>query len=80
MTEAQIQRAYAELQDGLRDAVEEQMEMAGVTRAELSRRLGVSPAYVSNVLNGVRTLTLRGLIKIATALDLGFDIVLEPDE
>lgn len=31
------------------------MHNAGVSRAEVARELGVSPAYVTMVLNGIRT-------------------------
>ena len=48
----------------------EALENAGVTRAELARRLGRSPGFVSQVLGGGRNLTLRTLSDIAAALSL----------
>ena len=46
------------------------LDDAGVTRAELARRLGKSPGFVSQVLGGGRNLTLRTLSDIASALSL----------
>ena len=44
------------------------LDEAGVTKAELARRLGKSPGFVSQVLGGGRNLTLRTLSDIAAAL------------
>lgn len=46
------------------------LDEAGVTKAELARRLGKSPGFVSQVLGGGRNLTLRTLSDIAAALGL----------
>jgi predicted transcriptional regulator len=46
----------------------ERMEELGVTRAELARRLGTSPAYVTQVLRGTN-ITLRTLARIVHHLD-----------
>lgn len=46
------------------------LEHAGVTRAELARRLGRSPGFVSQLLGGGRNLTLRTIADISTALSL----------
>ena len=43
---------------------------AGITRAELARRLGRTPGFVSQVLGGGRNLTLRTIADIAAALAL----------
>ncbi len=43
---------------------------SGVTRAELARRLGRTPGFVSQVLGGGRNLTLRTIADIAEALGL----------
>ena len=43
---------------------------SGVTRAELARRLGRTPGFVSQVLGGGRNLTLRTIADIAEALAL----------
>lgn len=46
------------------------LEDSGATRAELARRLGRTPGFVSQVLGGSRNLTLRTIADIATALSL----------
>lgn len=44
------------------------MERAGVSRAELARRLGSSPAYVTKILRGNANFTLDSLSRLARAL------------
>ena len=46
------------------------LDEAGVTKAELARRLGKSPGFVSQVFGGGRNLTLRTVADIAGALSL----------
>ena len=46
------------------------LDNAGVTKAELAKRLGKSPGFVSQVFGGGRNLTLRSISDIATALSL----------
>ena len=46
------------------------LEDGGVTRAELARRLGRTPGFVSQLLGGGRNLTLRTIADIAAALFL----------
>ena len=46
------------------------LENSGVTRAELARRMGRTPGFVSQVLSGGRNLTLRTIADIAGALAL----------
>lgn len=52
--------------EGLTEALRD----AGVTRAELARRLGRTPGFVSQLLGGGRNLTLRTISDIALALSL----------
>jgi transcriptional regulator with XRE-family HTH domain len=51
-------------------ALEDEMERSGVTRAELARLLGKTPAFVSQVLNGARNMTIKTIADIALALGL----------
>ena len=44
------------------------MEEAGVSRAELARRLGTSPAYVTQVLRADGNFTLETMTRFAMAL------------
>ena len=46
------------------------LENSGVTRAELARRMGRTPGFVSQLLGGGRNLTLRTIADIAAALSL----------
>jgi len=43
------------------------MERAGINRAELAEAAGVSPAFVSKVLNGSTNYTLKTMAKLARA-------------
>ena len=52
------------------ERLSEALEDAGITRAELARRLGRSPAFVTQVFGGGRNLTLRTIADIAAALSL----------
>lgn len=43
------------------------MEVNGVSRSELARRLGVSPAYVTKVLRGNVNITLDSMVRLVRA-------------
>jgi transcriptional regulator with XRE-family HTH domain len=51
------------------EEVARRMEELGVSRAELARRLGTSPAYVTKVLRGNANFTLATIVKLARALE-----------
>ena len=53
---------------------------AGVTKAELARRLGKSPGFVSQVFGGGRNLTLRTVSDIAAALSFRPTLNLSDDQ
>ena len=55
------------------------LEDAGVTKAELARRLGRSPGFVSQVFGGGRNLTLRTIADIAAALSSRPALTLSPE-
>ena len=55
------------------------LEAAGMTRAELARRLGRSPGFVSQVFGGGRNLTLRTIADIAAALSVRPALTLSAD-
>ena len=48
------------------------MQESGLSEAELSRRLGVSRAYVNKILKGAANLTIESLVKIGRALGREF--------
>jgi len=54
------------------------MERARVSRSELARRLGTSPAYVTKILRGNANFTLDTLARIARALGGEFHFHLAP--
>jgi transcriptional regulator with XRE-family HTH domain len=54
------------------------MDEAGVSRAELARRLGTSPAYVTQVLRADGNFTLETMTRFATALGHQVRIHLAP--
>jgi transcriptional regulator with XRE-family HTH domain len=65
----QIDAAKLELSEQIYQA----MESKGITEAELSRRLGVSRAYVNKILQGNVNFTIETLVKIGQALDYKFE-------
>ena len=56
-----------------------ELTKAGVTKAELARRLGRTPGFVSQVLGGGRNLTLRTISDIARALSVRPSFKLSPE-
>ncbi len=56
------------------------MEEQEVSRAELARRMGTSPAYVTKILRGNANFTLASMVKLARALGAELRIELEPRE
>lgn len=54
------------------------MERMGLTRAELARKLGTSPAYVTKLLGGNANFTLMTMTKLAMAVDSEIHLHLAP--
>lgn len=56
--------------------ITEAMSAQGVTQAELARRAGLKPSYVSRIMNTPENITMRTAFRLCNALDLelGFDI------
>lgn len=50
-----------------------------VSRTDLARRIGCSPAYVTKILRGSTNFTLESMVKIARALGCEFRMHLQPD-
>lgn len=50
-----------------------------VTRSELARRIGASPAYVTRILRGNANLTLALMVKLARALGQELHVRFAPD-
>ena len=68
------ERSRVFLEEGLildaTEAVCEALEKHDISRANLADRLGTSKAYVTQLLNGSRNMTLRTFAGIAFALDM----------
>ncbi len=50
------------------------LRVQGMTRSELAKRLGTSPAFVSSALNGKPNMTLLTLAKFTAALNLSVSV------
>ena len=55
-----------------------EMERQGITRVELARRLGASPAYVTKILRGKVNFTLATMVRLARALGSELHVHLGP--
>jgi transcriptional regulator with XRE-family HTH domain len=66
------------LSQGVRGAVSWYMEQHGVSRAQLARRMGVTPGRVSQLLSGDENLTLKTLSTIASCLGARCEFSLAP--
>lgn len=60
------------------DQIASAMTARGLRAVDLAARLGVSRAYVSQLLNGRPNLTVRTLVDVAHALDQRVEISLRP--
>jgi len=56
------------------------METQNVTRAELARRIGVSPAYISKVFRGTVNLTIDSMSKLALAVGASVRLHVAPND
>ncbi|MCE9615080.1 MAG: helix-turn-helix transcriptional regulator [Lentisphaerae bacterium] len=68
-----VERAVLEFTE----ALVTRMASAGVSRAELARRIGCSPAYVTKILGGRTNFTLESMVRIASAVGCGLRIGLD---
>jgi len=61
---------YEGLKYDLSEQLYELMKAKGVTKKELAKRMGVSPAYISKIF-GADNISLRTVAKVLAALDAG---------
>jgi len=54
------------------------MEKQGISRAELARRVGTSPAYITKILRGSTNFTLSTMTKLARAVGMEVRLHLAP--
>lgn len=52
------------------------VEKAGLSRAELAKKLGWKPSRITKVLTGSSNLTLKTMFEVSRAIGLEFDVVL----
>jgi transcriptional regulator with XRE-family HTH domain len=62
----------------INEQIVERMQSRGLRRSELAGRMGVSRAFVTQLLRGNPNITLRTLVKLTNALDLALDVRLAP--
>jgi len=55
------------------------MEEKGITKKELAKRMGVSPAYVTKIFSG-SNISLKTVAKVLSALEVDAKLVLEGAE
>lgn len=60
------------------EAIYAEMERSHVTKGQLAARLGRTPAFVTQILNGGRNLTLKTIADVAVALGVNVRLRLEP--
>jgi transcriptional regulator with XRE-family HTH domain len=56
-----------------------QMACKGVSRSELARKIGCSPAYVTKILRGSTNFTLETMVKVADVLGCKVRTHLQPE-
>lgn len=74
-----LNRELARLPREVTTAITWRMKQLGMNRAELARKMGVSPGRVSQILSGDDNLTLRTLASVCVALDARLDAKLVPN-
>lgn len=62
------------------EAIHAAMKRRNITKAELAKRMGKTPAYVTQILAENRNLTLRTIADIALALDLRPRVILRDSQ
>ncbi|MEW6658845.1 MAG: helix-turn-helix transcriptional regulator [Thermodesulfobacteriota bacterium] len=55
-------------------------EKANISRAELARRLGVSPAYITKLFRGNANFTIGTMVRLARAVGANLRLHLAPEE
>jgi len=58
--------------------LERRMQQGEVSKAELSRRLGTSQAYITKILRGDSNLTIKSMVELATAVDGSLHLHIAP--
>jgi DNA-binding Xre family transcriptional regulator len=78
--EEQIEYELARLPRDVTTSITWYMKDNQITKAELARRMRVTPGRVSQILSGDENLTLRTLAAVCVALDAHFQTDLVPNQ
>ena len=62
------------------EAICEAMDRCGMSQADLARKLGVTPQYISEFLSTPENTTLKQLVRFANAVGLEVDLSLRASE
>ena len=61
------------------EEIVEKMELHGVSKSELAKRLGKTPSFVTKILGGRNNFTLETMVKIGRRLNCNFRSHLQPE-
>lgn len=61
------------------EKIVDRMEKLNLSRTELAKKLGVSKAFITKILNGNPNLTVKTMVSLAKALECKLDIDLCPE-
>ena len=70
----------ADAQIAFTEQLHELMERRQITKSELARRIGSSPAYITKVLRGSTNFTLASMVRLVRALDGDLQIAIRTDD
>jgi len=57
-------------------AIKRALRTSGMSQGEFSRRLGISPAHVSRVINGTRRLSFKHMLDVSRMLGISLETLL----
>ena len=63
--------------ENLKLRIKDVMTEKGITSRQLAERMGKTPQYIGNIINGGKAMSLNSLIKVADALDVKFGDLFE---
>jgi transcriptional regulator with XRE-family HTH domain len=75
-----LNHALAQLPREVTTAITWRMKQLDMSKAELARKMGVSPGRVSQILSGDENITLHTLASVCVALDAQLDVKLVPND
>lgn len=59
-------------------SIERLMKQRGMSKSDLARRLGTSPAYITKILRGDSNLTIKSMVELAAAVEADLHTHLAP--